>query len=417
MSGRRDYKSGSIYFDEKRNVFVAEVSYADPATGARKYRRKSASANKAGKAPQELKDWLDEMRGKKRSGIDLDEKSVTVKEWLDVWMGIHKPDIRVKTRESYSEIIKIRIVPALGAVKLKALTQTAIQSFVNEQRKKYTPRGVQYTMSIFRQALSSAVENGILQISPARNVKTAAKNDHEINPPQMDEVGLFLAAAKKTRFYTYFLLLAVTGMRKSECLALRWADIDLRAGGVNVQRTMVYTTAGGIAYNDPKTKSGRRRILIPADIVAEMKTHRKKLLEEKLKLGEVWQENDLCFPVQDGTPQNPHNVENAFYRIMQAANLGEWHIKEGVTDKDGEPVRVFKAKFRLHDLRHAHCTDMMQAGWSARALQERLGHSNVNITLSMYSHVREEMQKDISDSLQGVYTKLPENKTSTTKKM
>lgn len=416
MADRRDYKSGSIYFDEKRNMFVAEVSYQDPATGARKYRRKSAGANKAGKAPQELKDWLDEMRGKKRSGIDLDEKSVTVKEWLDVWLTIHKPNLRSKTRESYDGIIRLRIVPALGAVKLKSLTQTAIQKFVNDLRGRYNPRGVQYSMTIFKQALSCAVENGLLQNSPARNVKTAAKIDHEINPPAVEEVGVFLEAAKKTRFYMYFLLLAVTGMRRAEALALRWSDVDLKAGGVNVQRTMVYTKAGGIEFNDPKTKSGRRRILIPLDIVGELKTHRKELLKLKMLNADVWEENNLCFPVQTGGPQDPHNMDNAFRRIMKAAGLGEWHLNEKVLDKDGKPTKDFKAKFRMHDLRHAHATDLMQAGWSARAVQERLGHFNVTVTLSIYSHVREEMQKDLSASLQGVYTKTKEQKATSENK-
>ena len=401
---RRDYKSGSIYFDTKRNVFVAELSYPDPGTGARRYRRKSGKPNKAGNAPQELKDWLDEMRGKKRSGVDLDEKSVTVAEWMKVWMEVHKPNIRAKTRESYGEMIRIRIVPAIGAVKLKALTQTAVQKMVNDLRKKYAPRGVQYTMAIFKQALSSAVENGLMQTNPAKNVKASAKCDHEISPPTVEEVVRFLESAQKTRFHMYFLLVAVTGMRRAEALALRWSDVDLKDGGVNIQRTMIYTTEGGIEFNDPKTKAGRRRILIPSDIVEELKSHRKELLEQKIKSADAWDENDLVFPVQDGTPQNPHNVENAFYRIMKAAGLGE------VVEIEGE--EKFKAKFRLHDFRHAHASDLMQAGWSARAVQERLGHFNVTVTLSTYSHVREEMQKDLSESLQGIYTKSSNKKPS-----
>ncbi len=398
---RRDYKQGSMFYDEVRERYIASFSYMDPATGARRYRRKS------GKNKGPLNDWLDEMKGLKRSGKSLDPKSATVKEWLTLWLQDYKKDVRATTRESYTGIINSRIVPEIGALKIKDITPLDIQSFIRRIEKKYSPRGVQYTRVILSQAMKDAEEDGLIDRNPVRGKKTKGPRvaKREMTAPESQDVQKFLDSAKQTRFYHLFLFIASTGCRKGEALGLRWADLDFNANAVSIQRTLVYTTEEGIVFNEPKTKAGRRRILLPADVMAAMKQHKLNMKELRLKNADIWQDNDMCFPVQDGTPQNPHNIENAFYRIMKMAGLGDWLRDEAgkiVVDEKKKPKRFLPA-WRLHDLRHAHASDLLLDGWDAEAVRERLGHEDVTVTLNIYSHVREELQKRMAKSLEGKY--------------
>lgn len=393
---RRDYNQGSLFWDEARERWCASFSYKDPATGARRYRRKF------GKGKGALNDWLDEMKGMKRAGKSLDPKSAMISDWMPIWLADYKKSIRPTTRASYDDNIKRVIIPEIGSLKIREITPHDIQAFIGRIEKKYSPRGVQYARGILSQSLKDAEEDGLIDRNPVRGKKTRGPRvpKPEIFAPESEEVQKFLEAAKQTYFYHYFLILASTGCRRGEGLGLRWSDFDFDSaegyGAISIQRGVIYTKETGVAFSEPKTRAGKRRIKLPTDVMDELKAHRLSQKELKLKNADVWQDQGLCFPVQDGGIQNPDNIENAFQRIMKAAGLGKW------IEVDGKKNR-FDAAWRLHDLRHAHASDLFAAGWDAEAVRERLGHEDVAITLQIYAHVRASVQKRMAEGLSGKY--------------
>jgi integrase len=166
-------------------------------------------------------------------------------------------------------------------------------------------------------------------------------------------------------------------MRRGEQLALRWADTDLERGTLAVRRNLA-RGADGLVFGEPKTKAGRRSITIPAPVVAALRAHRAKQNERRLQLGADWQDHDLVFDRGDGTVLHPNVVTKAFARHARRLGL--------------PPIR-------LHDLRHTAATLMLANGEHPRIVQERLGHSDVSMTLGRYSHVTETMQREAADRL------------------
>ena len=273
---RQDYGSGSLFFDEKREVWVASVDYRDPADGRRRFRRKSAKPNARGNAPKELRDWMDGQRWKRREGERIDPKSATVQEWFELWLSTHKPDIKAKTRESYDHIIQKRIIPGIGAVKLMALDGTVIQEFINKQAKAYSPRGAQYTRTLLKMGLKDAVRLGYLKANPAEFSKAPRQVKTPLVTPTTEMIMTMLDAARETMFGVYFLVLAASGARRGEILALKWDDVDFKEKAIHINRTMVYTKGNGIEFNDPKSSSGKRSIILPEDVIKDLKDHQAK---------------------------------------------------------------------------------------------------------------------------------------------
>jgi len=156
-------------------------------------------------------------------------------------------------------------------------------------------------------------------------------------------------------------------MRPEEYLGLQWKDIDLQEGIVAVRRAVKIQKGGGFYFTDPKTKKSSRSIPLSVSLSTILKKHRRDQLDDKMKIRDCYQENDLVFATDIGMP-------------ILAGNLTKRHF---------EKVRVIAglSKIRLYDLRHTNATMLLASGVSAKVVAERLGHSSVVLTLDTYSHV------------------------------
>jgi integrase len=163
---------------------------------------------------------------------------------------------------------------------------------------------------------------------------------------------------------------------------LQWKDIDFNRGTSTIQRALVWKRkGGGWSLQEPKTSQSRRTIPLPASVLNELKTHRKKQLEERLSLGQAYQNYDFVFATEIGTPLLTSNLTRRHFKpILKKAELSE--------------------NIRLYDLRHTCATLLLSAGKSPKVIAERLGHSTIVLTLDTYSHVLPSMQKDATDELE-----------------
>ena len=149
---------------------------------------------------------------------------------------------------------------------------------------------------------------------------------------------------------------------------------------MSVRRALVVRKGGGYIFTEPKTKKSRRSIDISNTLINALKSHRRKQLEERLKLGAAYENLDLVFASEIGTP-------------LLHGNLLRRHFKP-LRDKAGLP------KIRLYDLRHTMATLLLSAGENPKVVSERLGHASIVLTLDTYSHVLPTMQKEATEKIE-----------------
>jgi integrase len=187
-----------------------------------------------------------------------------------------------------------------------------------------------------------------------------------------DELRTFLAATAGHRLHMVFYLAAVTGMRRSELLGLRWSDVDLDRGALRVAQKLVKGSDGYVLHLSTKTAAGARTIALDGGTVARLREHRLRQVEQRLAAGSAWHDLDLVLAREDGSPIPPEAVSQGFRRAVAAAGV---------------------PRIRFHDVRHSHASLLLQAGEPVKVVSERLGHASPTITLTIYAHVLPGMQE------------------------
>ena len=214
--------------------------------------------------------------------------------------------------------------------------------------------------------------NGLLPRNAA-DVKAPRPAPKEMRPPSEAEARRLLDAAGKTgdTFKALYVLAVTTGLRRGELLALRWEDADLEQGTLQVGRSLTREKARYL-LGDTTNKKGRRRVNLTPRTVAALKAHRKRQLEERVRLAGLNEDRGLIFSSQTGTIMSLENfVKRSFKPLLKRAGL----LK----------------RTRFHDLRHTCATILLGRGVHPKIVQELLGHATVAMTLDTYSHYQPSM--------------------------
>lgn len=387
MAKRRGNGEGSIY-KRPDGTWAGQVSVGyDPATG--KLKRKSFY----GKTRKEVADKMAQALQEVRSGTYIEPAQTTFGEWLDKWLaGYKKGQLKPSTYESYEILINVHIKPALGKIPMAKLQAHILQSFYNEKlaagradgKGGLSTRMVRYLHAIIRQALQQAVKEGLLPRNVADATSPPTVKNKQMRPLTEDELLTFFETARKDRLFPAYVLAATTGLRRGELLGLCWDCVDLENGVITVKRQLLALKDGLTLEETTKSKSGRRSITLTDDAIRELKAWRKRQLQEKLLMGEAYQDNGLAFCKEDGTPLDPREFTKRFQRQLAKAGL---------------------PKVRLHDLRHTHASLLLARGVHPKVVQERLGHSSITMTLDLYSHLTPGLQEAAAATLNGLLSK------------
>ena len=277
------------------------------------------------------------------------------------------------------------------------LQANMLQTFYNEKLENgradgkgaLSTRMIRYFHAIIKQALDQAVKEGILPRNVSDATSPPSMQTKPIKPLTEDELLVFLEASKKDRLFAAYLLAATTGLRRSELLGLCWDCVDLEGGSITVKRSLIPLASGLHLQESTKSKSGKRNIALTDDAIRELKAHKRRQAQERLMMGEAYEDSGLAFCKEDGTFLRPENFVKAFQKRLAENGLPQ---------------------IRLHDLRHGHATLLLQRGIPAKMVSERLGHSSITITLDLYSHVSPEMAKMAAESLNGLMAKAADKK-------
>ena len=235
-----------------------------------------------------------------------------------------------------------------------------------------SPKTVRHHHVTLHDALQSAVKWGLLLRNPADAVSPPHVQRPEMHIWGEDDINGFLEVAKETPYHCLFYLALFTGMRRSELLGLKWNDMDLILGEVSVTRSLHHLRDGKIVFRSPKTAKGRRTVALPPSATLLLKKHWEKQMLERAMLGIPLTGDDLVFSHPDGKLLLPDTVTHAWINLVSRAGV--------------------KA-IRLHDARHSHANLMLKQGVHPKIVQERLGHSSIQITLDTYSHVAPGLQQ------------------------
>jgi integrase len=317
-------------------------------------------------------------------GILIEHSKISVNEYLDNWFKVSaKPRLKNRTYEDYTEYMNRYVRPVIGRKVLSKIKPLDIQVVYSQMLESgLSARTVRFAHSILSSALKQAVKWQILPINPATMVDLPQNHRQEMKALSPEEANRFLEAARQDKWFVIFSLAISTGMRPEEYLGLQWKDIDFKKGTATIQRALVWKRkGGGWSLQEPKTSKSRRTIPLPSSVVNELSVHRKKQLEERLRLGQAYQNIDFVFATEIGTPLLPSNLTRRHFKpILKKAGLSE--------------------KIRIYDLRHTCATLLLSNGTSPKVIAERLGHSSIVLTLDTYSHVLPSMQRDAANELE-----------------
>ena len=321
-----------------------------------------------GKTRAAVAEKLTKAMSDRNGGFFFDAGSLTVGEYLDRWLSDSvRGTVRVSTFERHEAIIRTHIKPSLGRVKLKQLTPTHVRGLHREKLDAdLAPATVRKIHSTLHKALSQAVSDGLIPRNAA-DVNAPRPAPEEMRPLSEDEARAFLETAKAAgdRFEPLYVLAITTGLRRGELLGLRWDDVDLERGKLRVGRALV-REGGQYIVGETKTRRGRRQVNLTPRTVNVLKAHRKRQLEERMRLSGLYEDHGLIFTTGIGTPVNPENlVKRSFKPLLKRAGL---------------------PKIRFHDLRHTCATLLLGRGVHPKIVQELLGHATIAMTLDTYSH-------------------------------
>jgi len=310
------------------------------------------------------------------SGTFSERRDVTLGEFLqEEWLPAIQSTVRSTTYSSYHTHVEKHIVPTLGLVKLHKVTAIMINSLYAQLLKDgkvcgsggLSANSVRRVHATLHRALNDAVRWDRLLRNPCDAADPpclGGTNEEKIQAWTNLELRKFLEAVRNERLYPLWLVLAMTGLRRGEALALRWTDLDLERARLSVRRSLVPIN-GTVEVHEPKTSRGRRLVALDPFTVSAVRAWSCRQKEERLEWGPAWTDSGLVFTRTDGKLLHPERVSKAFRTAVKKTGLPQIH---------------------LHDLRHTHATLALEAGVHPKVVSDRLGHATVAITLDIYSH-------------------------------
>ena len=334
-----------------------------------------------------------------------DSASVTVAKAGDLWLK-STAGLERATCNQYRQHLRLHIEPLIGRLKLSQLNMPTVRNFEDKLRDKgCSLTMVRYAIRSLGALLADAQERGLIIRNPVRDLRRHRRHDKAagkkqrggklkvgVDIPTPDEIRRIITAADGN--WRPLLLTAIfTGLRASELRGLRWEDVDLKQAELHVrQRADRFNKIG-----PPKTEAGERTVPLPPMAV---NTLREWKLKCPKKDGKLW----LVFPTGEG------NIE--WHSNIVVRGLQPTLIKAGVTvrakDKHGRPAvdqggkPLYEAKYTgLHALRHFYASWCASIGLTMKAVQVRMGHSNIAVTMDTYTHVFPDTNNDAEKLAEG----------------
>jgi integrase len=375
MGRRRGNNEGTV-FQDKDGVWWAQLTPDD--RGKRPKRRAATQ--------REAQEKLRELMRQRDKGVNLSAKQLTVAAFMELWLAeVIKPQRKPRTYENYHQYVRLYIIPYLGDIRLNKLTPARIQSWINELKKKVAPQTSRNAFQRLRTALSVAVRWRYLTENPAIGTEVPAPKRVPIRPLNAEQAAVFLDTVAGHRLALLYIMAIRLGLRQGELVGLRWTSVDFDKRVLRIAEQVQKLRNKEVVSVSPKTPRSIRELPLSAELVMLLREHMRMLEEERALAGTRWQDYNLVFPSEVGTPIIVRNLLR--------------HYK-GVLKKAGLPSTT-----RFHDLRHTAATLLLAAGVPLKTISDILGHSSIQVTVDTYGYTFEEDKQRALDTLAQTLTR------------
>lgn len=318
----------------------------------------------------------------------LSPASDTVGQLLDVYLKGLRNRCKPNTVQNAEAAIRVHLRPTFGHIPLSALSPLHVQAWIERlESEGLKPTTIRNRLTYLKGALSWALKSNLVKMNAAAlaDAPQAEPRGQALSPAEAMRV---LELVPSSHLGIVWALCLGAGLRHSEALGLQWADVDIDGASILVHQQL-QREDGTWVFTELKTKGkkGKKRsfrLPIPAFLVTELRRHRAWQSERRLLLGKTWPQTDLVCTGRFGRPVSRSTSHTAWKTAAQ---------------KLGIP-----ASFRVHDLRHSCASLLIESGESMKTVQAVLRHASISITMDLYTHVREEVQKKAASALDNIVT-------------
>lgn len=322
------------------------------------------------------------------SGISIKNDNLTFQDIYDQWFSNHSKTIKLSTKKAIESKFNRHILPRFGKLKIKEITRPYCQKMINEIAQMI--KSVNDIKIQANQVFKYALKMEIIERNPLEHVTIPRQQNEIINEGneadernywKKEEIRKFLAITKRElefRDHVLFHLLIYTGARKGEILALTWDDIDFEAGSIRFNKTLFFHK-GKFLFQTSKTRESKRLISLDNKTLSLLNKWRVRQNEAYL-VGKTFISNHkVVFDRDNGSPMRLAYPNDKLATLIKKHNLH---------------------KITIHGLRHTHASLLFEAGANIKEVQERLGHSDIQMTMNIYTHVTDYLKEQTAEKFQ-----------------
>ena len=306
----------------------------------------------------------------------------TFQQIYDLFLVEHKNTVKPGTYATTVRYAKLHILPKIANKRIDSFTVLDCQKLVNQWAEYFN--SAKYPKGIAQQVFDYAIKMNIITDNPMRKVKLPKRKEtiNEVNKfYNTDELKHFFDCVKdygNMKYLAFFRLLAFTGMRKGEALALNWSDIDFEKKLVHITKGVVLDENEIPMISTTKTKKSVRTVSLDDASLAILRKWKIEQAKELMSIGiNSLNKNQLLFTYDDNKLYRPSYSNCWLEQIIKKYKL---------------------KKITMHGFRHSHCSLLFEMGTSIQVVQERLGHTNIKTTMDIYTHVTEKQRDEIAEN-------------------
>ena len=335
-----------------------------------------------GKKEAELRE--SELKLQIRNHTFVKNNKKTVKDLMNEYIEYNFDKWSPKTYESNLHWINDNINKSIGHVCLQDLNVKILESFYKELKKqKYSDKTIQHHYVLINGALNRAIKWDYINYNVNQKIEKPKIRKKEIECYSKDDVIKLLSVLENEclKYQSIILLALDSGIRRGELTGLTWNDIDFKNKSIKINKTTQYTKDLGIFEKSTKSQNSDRIIYISDKTMNILKQYRKEQLQNKMKLSNKWGNSIRVFTTGDGNDIHPDTPSHIFRKIIKKYNL---------------------KKISFHGLRHTSASLLISQGIQHQIISRRLGHSNVSVTDSIYSHFFDDEFKEVANKMDSV---------------